>query len=177
VAQPITYIAPPSISEDSIVVYFVAAKSGGGAASSVRVPTKTSIKDSVKTSLKKAGLSLRIANILRAQGTIGGCPLGNVVIKNDFDKFKILLSRDTLKNREISTVTVIAIDKDSNEVQTDQSKLINLNFEDLSQYVDFISASGDTVDVLTNVPYEILRSGHVKVIARGTLSGSAIASI
>jgi hypothetical protein len=105
--------------------------------------------------------------------------VGNVTImkKQAFEHFKVTLTKDTLKNREIAGITITAVDINNNEVSLDPSTPINLTFEDLNQYVDFISAEGDTVDELTDVPYGTLRQGLVKVIARGTQSGPVIASV
>jgi hypothetical protein len=94
--------------------------------------------------------------------------------EQEFSGFKILISRDTLKNRQVSSVTVIAVDKDSNEVEIEAETPVNLSFNDFLQYVDFISITGDTLDALTNVPYSILRAGQVKIIARGTQAGPVI---
>jgi hypothetical protein len=41
--------------------------------------------------------------------------------EQEFSGFKILISRDTLKKREQSIITLIAIDEDSNEVDIDGS--------------------------------------------------------
>jgi hypothetical protein len=94
-----------------------------------------------------------------------------LVLKKGFDKFKILLSQDTLGNSEIADMTVIAADKNGNEVQIDPLKSVNLIFSDLNQYVDFITAAGDYANALINVPYGVLRSGQIKIIARGKQTG------
>jgi hypothetical protein len=176
VAQPITYIAPPSISEDSIVVYFMAVKSGGGAASSVRVPTKTSIKDSVKTSLKKAGLSLRIANILRAQGTIGGCPLGNVtIVKDSLDHFDVKVmpdtaaTKDTVAFTEGAKLVIQAKDKENKNVELDVNSILKFSLLTNEEYGTFINANNDTLKttpvLLENVRYGDTKDGKIKFAA------------
>jgi hypothetical protein len=147
----------------------MAAKSGGGAASSVRVPTKTSIKDSVKTSLKKAGLSLRIANILRAQGTIGGCPLGNVVIvKDSLDHFDVKVIPDTIKHGDTVTITIIAKDAQNNEIDLDGNILLTMTIDSI-QYGSFINAEGDTVpSPLKNALYSDAKAEKIKFTGNKT---------
>jgi hypothetical protein len=85
----------------------------------------------------------------------------------ELDHFAITTQPDTLINRQIAPLTAIAVDENETEVSLDVSTLINLSFDEGQEYVDFISLTGDTVNVLENVPYGTLRSGQIKVIARG----------
>jgi hypothetical protein len=198
--QPITYIAPPSISEDSIVVYFVAVKNDGGIIiSSVTAAPKTliakvdspkgaslnganirvaspkgadsldAVKDSVRTKLIKKGLTLRIANILRAQGTIGGCPLGNVVIvKDSLDHFEVKVEKDTLLHGESSQITVLAKDAENNNIELDGNTKLTLTI-DSTHYGSFIGATGDTVvSPLANVLYSDAKAEKIKFTANKT---------
>jgi hypothetical protein len=100
-----------------------------------------------------------------------------VLIKKDFVGFIISLSHDTLKNREITVATVIAVDKDGKEVKIDPTTPVNLSFTENGQYVDFISAAGDTLNAMDSVLYSVLRSGQVKVIARGKQTGVPSAKV
>jgi hypothetical protein len=82
VTQPIKYIAPTSISGDSLVVSIAAAESesssGGGSVSSIHQ------KDSLKLSPKKNNtMSLRIQKVLQVQGTLAVCPIGSMTIENN----------------------------------------------------------------------------------------------
>jgi hypothetical protein len=81
VIPPITYIAPTSISEDSITVGFMVSKSVGTAASA-KVPLIGLLKDSTKNLAKAAEPSIGIVDISSAQVAMTGCPLGGVTIKN-----------------------------------------------------------------------------------------------
>jgi hypothetical protein len=154
----------------------MAAKSGGGAASSVRVPTKTSIKDSVKTSLKKVGLTLRIANILKAQGTIGGCPLGNVVIvKDSLDHFEVKVmpdtaaTKDTVAFTEGAKLVIQAKDKENKNVELDVNSLLKFSLLTNEEYGTFINANNDTLRTtpvqLTDVKYSDAKDGKIKFAA------------
>jgi hypothetical protein len=193
----IRYIAPRTIQGSRLEVQVAgsAVASGGGDAS-VRVPGKlTPNSQLMNAMLAKKGISKSVTpKTLAATRKPGptqltevmkkavlmssSCPINKVVVEQGrFSGFKISLSRDSLKNRDIAVDTVIAIDKDSNEVQIDAETAVNLSFEELGQLVDFISATGDTVDALNYVPYRVLRAGQVKVVARGTQTGPILAAL
>lgn len=96
--------------------------------------------------------------------------VGSIVLNPELslDHFSITVDKDTLSNRDISIVTVIAVDKYEIEYPLDGPSLLELSFQGEDQYIDLISPFGDTVNILQNIPYESLRAGLVKIIARGT---------
>ncbi|MEW5798456.1 MAG: hypothetical protein AB1728_05575 [Bacteroidota bacterium] len=117
-----------------------------------------------------------IATATNERGTAADTTVLMLTKNNDFDHFQILVQKDTLSNREVATITVIAVNTNEEEVELDESTVID--FVSLSgagdeyKYADLISAQNDTVDNLINIPYSVLRSGQIKIIARGDTGGS-----
>ncbi len=94
--------------------------------------------------------------------------VGRLVVKrsSQFTKFVVRLSKDTLAYPQTADLTVIAVDKDSQEVAIDTSRTLFVAFDDGGPYVDFIRAPGDTVETtLNNISYGTLRSAKVKIVA------------
>lgn len=79
VIPPITYIAPSSISVDSIVVQFMISKSGGAAAS-ITNKIKRPMQDSTK--INKDSTGLKAANDSYIQVMMSGCQIGSVTVEN-----------------------------------------------------------------------------------------------
>ncbi len=92
------------------------------------------------------------------------------VMSQNVNHFLVNVVPDTLSNRKTAPLTVIAIDNNGNEVPFDTSTSIDLSFDQGQDFVDFISPSNDTVTTLPRVSYGTLRSGRIKVIARGNSS-------
>ena len=89
---------------------------------------------------------------------------------SEFHHFDIALSKDTLKNQEVSNVRLTAVDREGNEVTLEGSTPINLSFDEGGEFADFISVIGDTVNSLSGIPYDTLRLNGISVVARGTVS-------
>lgn len=192
----IRYIAPPKINGTQLEVQVAgAATATGGGDASIRKPVEPIrvnqrfLTKSIKKRADNAAASQNLADnkkpvqavltdaMRKVALQVSWCPTSTVVVETQsFFGFKISLNRDSLKNHDVAIVTLVAIDSDSNEVQIDPLTPINLDFEELGQFVDFITVTGDTVDVLSNVPYGDFRAGKFKVVARGTQTGPVIAS-
>ena len=91
------------------------------------------------------------------------------------DHFVVNVVPDTLSNKQTAPVTVIAVDNNGNEVPFDTATSIDLSFDQGQGFVDFISMSNDTVTTLPRVSYGTLRSGRIKVTARGNSSAPVLA--
>ena len=99
----------------------------------------------------------------------GNCSIQMVGEEDSLAFFLITLQKDSLKNRDVTTITVTAVDKDTNEVSFDGASPIDLSLTGDIQYADFITSAGDTVgDFLVEIPYDTLRAGKVRIVARGT---------
>jgi len=129
--QPIYYVAPDSLSGDSIVVqFFVEPVVSGGAAAAAPVEGPTMGKSS-------AGARSNAFQML----ALSGCTIAQLVVKtDDLDHFLVTLEKDTVAFTELSKIFVQAKNADNEDITLDPSTLLKFDLAGESVYGTFIGA-------------------------------------